>query len=74
MSSLMVSFIAMVAGVKNRLTGEEKGATAVEYGLLVALIAAVIIGTVVVLGGQIDAAFQTIVDELPAAPAAPPAA
>lgn len=44
---------------------EEKGATAVEYGLLVALIAAIIIGTVVILGGQIDAAFQTIVDELP---------
>lgn len=69
MASLMVSFIAMVAGVKDRLSSE-KGATAVEYGLLVALIAAVIIGTVVVLGGQIDTAFQTIVDELPA-PAAP---
>ena len=39
---------------------DENGATAVEYGLLVALIAAVIVGTVVILGGQIDAAFQTI--------------
>ena len=49
------------------LTGrdEEKGATAVEYGLLVALIAAVIIATVVILGGQINAAFTTISDELP---------
>ena len=42
----------------------ERGATAVEYGILVALIAAVIIGTVVILGGQIKAAFQTIVTAL----------
>jgi pilus assembly protein Flp/PilA len=43
----------------------EKGATAVEYGLLVALIAAVIIGTVVTLGGQINTAFNTISSQLP---------
>ena len=49
---------------------KDKGATAVEYGIMVALIAAVIIATVAILGGQIDAAFQTVVDELPAAPAA----
>jgi len=47
---------------------DEDGATAVEYGLLVALIAAVIIATVVLLGEQIQVAFQTVVDELPAAP------
>lgn len=67
MTTLMVSFIAMVAGVKDRLSSE-KGATAVEYGLLVALIAAVIIGVVATLGTQIQVAFQTIVDELPPAP------
>ena len=44
---------------------EEEGATAVEYGLLVALIAAVIIATVVILGGQINAAFQEITSRLP---------
>ena len=44
---------------------EEKGATAVEYGLLVALIAAVIIGTVVILGGQINTAFTEITSRLP---------
>ena len=43
---------------------DERGATAVEYGLLVALIAAVIIATVVILGGEIQNAFQTIVDSL----------
>ena len=43
----------------------EEGATAVEYGILVALIAAVIIGIVATLGTQIGNAFQTIVDALP---------
>lgn len=42
----------------------EKGATAVEYGIMVALIAAIIVGTVATLGTQIDTAFQTIVTEL----------
>jgi pilus assembly protein Flp/PilA len=42
----------------------EEGATAVEYGLLVALIAAVIVGTVLTLGGQINTAFQKVVTEL----------
>ena len=46
----------------------ERGATAVEYGLIVALIAAVIVAVVATLGGQIKAAFQTIVSKLPAAP------
>ena len=50
--------------LKLRLTDEE-GATAVEYGMMVALIAAVIVATVVLLGGQIQVAFQTIVDALP---------
>ena len=42
----------------------ERGATAVEYGLLVALIAAVIIGTVITLGGQVNTAFQTVSNSL----------
>ncbi len=41
------------------LKGEE-GATAVEYGLLVALIAAVIVGTVLILGGQVNTAFNDV--------------
>ncbi|MEN3122287.1 Flp family type IVb pilin [Janibacter sp. LM] len=43
----------------------EKGATAVEYGIMVALIAAVIVGLVATLGGQIRDAFQTVIDALP---------
>jgi pilus assembly protein Flp/PilA len=43
---------------------EDRGATAVEYGLIVALIAAVIVGTVVTLGTQIEAAFAAVVAAL----------
>ena len=53
------------------LWSDESGATAVEYGLMVALIAAVIIGTVIVLGQQVNGAFTTVSSQLPAAPAAP---
>lgn len=38
----------------------EQGATAVEYGLLVALIAAIIVGVVATLGTKIEAAFTTV--------------
>ena len=44
-----------------RMTTRDKGATAVEYGLLVALIAAVIVGVVGIIGGQIQNAFNALV-------------
>jgi len=43
---------------------DEAGATAVEYGMMVALIAAVIVTAVSTLGGQINTAFETIVAAL----------
>lgn len=43
---------------------QDRGATAVEYGLIVALIAAVIVGTVLTLGTQIQTAFQAVVTSL----------
>ena len=52
---------AMVARDRMR---EEKGATAVEYGLMVGLIAAVIITTVVLLGEQLLALFEMVTEEL----------
>ncbi|MFB3737361.1 MAG: Flp family type IVb pilin [Candidatus Velamenicoccus archaeovorus] len=39
---------------------EERGATAVEYALMVALIAAVIIGVVTVLGTNSQSKFSTV--------------
>jgi pilus assembly protein Flp/PilA len=51
-----------------RFANDESGATAVEYGMIVALIAAVIVGVVTTLGTSIQGSFQTIADKL-----APPA-
>ncbi|MEY4208960.1 MAG: hypothetical protein RLZZ20_2112 [Pseudomonadota bacterium] len=43
---------------------DEQGATAVEYGIFVALIAAVIVTVVSNLGGKIKSAFDAIVTAL----------
>ena len=47
-----------------RTMRNEEGATAVEYGLMVALIAAVIVAAVGFLGEEILAAFNTVLGEL----------
>jgi len=44
------------------------GATAVEYGLIVALIAVVIIGAVTALGGQLKTVYNAIVTALGGTP------
>ena len=49
----------------------EKGATAVEYGIMVALIAVVIIVTVGLLGAELDRLFGDVKDELIAVPSVP---
>jgi len=43
-------------------TAREEGATAVEYGIMVALIAVVIIAVVTTLGTNLQAIFQTVAD------------
>ncbi len=45
-------------------TRNEDGATAVEYGLMVALIAAVIVATVALLGDEIQQAFNTVLTSI----------
>ena len=47
-----------------QLRDREEGATAVEYGLMVGLIAVAIIATVVLLGEQLNALFQGVTSEL----------
>jgi pilus assembly protein Flp/PilA len=61
----LVALATLRSFVENRVQRDEKGATAVEYGLMVGLIAVAIIGTVLLLGGQLDGLFQTITDALP---------
>ncbi|HKT99380.1 MAG TPA: Flp family type IVb pilin [Paraburkholderia sp.] len=54
----------LIATAKDFINDED-GATAVEYGMIVALIAAIIVGTVASLGTKINAAFNAIVTALP---------
>lgn len=49
----------MLKSVK-RFKHRETGATAVEYGLMVALIAIVIIAAVTLLGGNLSSLFATV--------------
>jgi pilus assembly protein Flp/PilA len=44
---------------------DESGATAVEYGLMVGLIAVVIIASVQILGGKVKSAFDTTAAAMP---------
>jgi len=43
----------------SRFANDESGATAIEYGLIVALIAVVIIGTVTTLGTSLNTSLST---------------
>ena len=60
----VATIVTLYSFAEERLKREEKGATAVEYGLLVGLIAVAIIFTVSLLGGQLNDLFTTITDEL----------
>ena len=53
----------MVQKLKNFFKDEE-GATAVEYGIMVAAIAAVIIGVVIAIGTETNRAFSEVSTEL----------
>ncbi len=48
-----------------RFLKDESGATAIEYGLIAALIAVVIAGAVTVLGTKLSGVFNTIQGKLP---------
>lgn len=48
-----------IVKIQNKIQSE-RGATAVEYGLMVALIAVAIIGTVTILGTSLSALFTTV--------------
>lgn len=46
---------------------DEEGVTAIEYGLIAALIAVAIIAAVTALGGNLGTLFQTVADRITAA-------
>ena len=60
--------LELYVAVQNWFAGlrdEERGATAVEYGLMVGLIAAVIVLAVTALGGKINGVFNTVTSKIP---------
>ena len=57
MLKLFIALQTQLAGVLNR---DDRGATAVEYGLLVGLIALAIIVAVVALGGHLNTIFGQV--------------
>lgn len=57
---------ALVHVITGKLTKSERGATAVEYGIMVALIAVVIIAAVTTLGGNLSGLFNYVGGEVAA--------
>ena len=64
MLNAYATLVSLVAFAQDRLKNE-KGATAVEYGLMVGLIAVVIIAAVTLLGNRLNGLFTTIANALP---------
>ncbi len=59
----MLTYLASLLQLRAR---DDRGATAVEYGLMVALIAVVIIGAVILLGDNLSEMFGGVADEVEA--------
>ena len=65
MNQAYYALATMQAFFSNRLDNrKDRGATAVEYGLMVGLIAVAIIVTVALLGDQLEALFQNVTGQL----------
>ena len=62
LTSRLVMRVIGMAPFRPKFQGGEKGATAVEYSLLLAFIAAAIIGTVSLVGPALEPGFQAAID------------
>ncbi len=60
MPNFRATLVALVGGLKALFADEEEGATAVEYALMVALIAVAIIGGVQLLGTNLSRLFTSV--------------
>lgn len=59
-TAIILEELGKMKTLMKRFMKDESGAAAVEYGMLIALIAAVIVGVATLLGEQVLAAFQKI--------------
>jgi pilus assembly protein Flp/PilA len=70
--------LAILLFIKDRSallrTVGQRGAAAVEYGLLVALIAVAILGAVILLGGKLNNTYTCVGNSLPAGSSSSPTA
>jgi pilus assembly protein Flp/PilA len=57
--------LACLSDTCRRFWRDEKGATAIEYGLIAAGIAVAIVTTVLAIGPRLDATFQQVLNALP---------
>ena len=67
MLAIYVHVLMGASSLRSRFEDRVKGATAVEYGLMVALIAAVIIVAVTLLGNNLKGLFNGIAGKVPSA-------
>ena len=65
MLNAYATLASLVAFAQDRIKRDEKGATAVEYGLMVGLIAVVIIAAVTLLGTELRGLFTAITNAIP---------
>ncbi len=64
MVKLYVTLMSFASDLGSRRRTDDEGATAVEYGLMVALIAAVIVGVVTTLGHTLDQKFHDVLNAI----------
>jgi pilus assembly protein Flp/PilA len=64
---MFTTFVAMKTYLLAHIKSE-RGATMVEYGILVGLIAVAAIAAIVILGGNVNDAFEGVNDEFPPPP------
>jgi pilus assembly protein Flp/PilA len=65
MAQLYVMLLSFVSTATDRVRKNDEGATAVEYGLMVALIAAGIVVAVMALRDQLNSTFDFVTSQLP---------
>ncbi len=64
MDTMLNTYVKLTSALA-AMREQERGATAVEYGLIVALIAAIIIGVVATLGTKVNDNFQKVANNIP---------
>jgi len=62
---IMMLLTNLAMRMYSNLKKDEEGVTAIEYGLIAALIAVVIIGAVALVGTGLETTFTSVSDQLP---------